>query len=67
MTAHLSIFDGDPVHPTRRTFLKLSAGAGAGLVLGFTLPRIVSAATESASEPMFTPFVRIAPDSMMTV
>lgn len=67
MTAHLSNSSRDNLAPSRRTFLKLSAGAGAGLVLGLSFPRLASAATEGASAPTFTPFVRIAPDSTVTV
>ncbi len=54
--------------PSRRGFLKLSLGAGAGLVIGAHMPGIASAATESAAgDGVFNPFVKIAPDSSVTV
>jgi len=51
----------------RRSFLKASGGAAAGLVLGFALPlsRTSAAAADAAGD--FNPFVRIAPDGTVTV
>ena len=56
---------------SRRQFLKASAAAGAGLVIGFTFAggnKLVRAAT-SAAEGAFAPnaFVRVAPDNTVTV
>jgi len=60
-----------PVRPSRRTFLKMSAGAAGGLMIGLKLPvnGAVAAETGAASGAgeMFTPFVRIAPDGIVTV
>ncbi len=56
--------------PTRRTFLKFSAGAGAGLLVGAYLPVATSSQAKAATadgEMMFNPFVRILPDSSITV
>jgi isoquinoline 1-oxidoreductase beta subunit len=55
---------------TRRTFIKLSGGAGAGLVLGlaplrFDVETGVARATDVTLEP--NPFVRVAPDNTVTV
>ncbi|WP_029059722.1 xanthine dehydrogenase family protein molybdopterin-binding subunit [Stappia stellulata] len=54
--------------PSRRSFLKLSAGAAGGLLIGVKLPGSMAQAAEGASaEQMFTPFVRITPDNIVTV
>jgi isoquinoline 1-oxidoreductase subunit beta len=52
--------------PSRRAFVKASAAAGAGLVLGFHLP-LARAADETAAAFVPNAFVRIAPDSSVTV
>lgn len=51
---------------SRRGFLVTSAAAGAGLVIGFYLPRNLSAAEQAES---FSPnaYLRIAPDGKITV
>ncbi|WP_424971034.1 molybdopterin cofactor-binding domain-containing protein [Dinoroseobacter sp. S76] len=50
--------------PSRRTFLKLSAGTLGGLLIGASLPRTA----EAMGEGSFTqPFVHITPDSTVTV
>ncbi len=50
--------------PTRRTFLKVSAGTVGGLVLAMNLPR----STASAAEGEFIqPFVHIRPDNTVVV
>ncbi len=50
--------------PTRRTFLKMSAGTVGGLVLAMNLPR----STASAAEGEFIqPFVHIRPDNTVVV
>ena len=53
----------------RRDVLRLAVGAGAGLVLGATLPfgRMGEPAAAQAGAAAFTPFLRIAPDSKVTV
>ncbi len=53
----------------RRGFLRLSAGAGAGLVIGAYLPVTpAAAATEAKSAALvFNPFVRITPDNKVIV
>lgn len=54
--------------PTRRSFLKLSAGAGAGLVIGAYIPvpaRAQTAAHDSAQ--LFTPFIQIDRYGVVTV
>lgn len=65
-----------PNETTRRTVLKTIAGAGAGLVLGLELPTSARAQSGAAAvikgsggEAIFAPnaFVRIAPDSTVTV
>ena len=58
----------ESVQPSRRQFLKAGAVAGAGLVIGFHVPvKAVKGATLAKGD--FTPnaFVRIAPDSSVTV
>jgi isoquinoline 1-oxidoreductase beta subunit len=58
---------------TRRTFIKFTTIAGAGLTLGTVLPGCSDGASSgssvsaSASMPLVTPFVRIAPDNTVTV
>lgn len=65
------IFAMPPKTPeaTRRTFLKISGGAGAGLILGLAAPFPPGTAESAASELPFAPnpFVRIAPDNTVTV
>lgn len=60
--------------PSRRTFLKLSGAAGAGLVIGVHLPlperaSAVRAAPAPTADAGFTPnaFVRVGPDDSITV
>ncbi|MFC3226105.1 molybdopterin cofactor-binding domain-containing protein [Marinibaculum pumilum] len=56
--------------PSRRGFLKLSAGAGAGLVIGLKLPALANPGTgarAATGDGAFNPFVRIAPDDTVTV
>lgn len=54
---------------SRRDFLKTGALAGAGLVVGFHLPRMHKAAAQGIVNVRFTPnaFIRIAPDNTVTV
>lgn len=54
--------------PSRRTFLKLSVGAGTGLVIGASLaPFAASPVLAAGASAGFNPFVAIAPDSTITV
>jgi isoquinoline 1-oxidoreductase beta subunit len=53
--------------PSRRGFLKLSVGAGAGLIIGVQLPREAAGAIPSGDALAFTPFVHISPDDTVTV
>ncbi len=57
------------VEPTRRAFLQGSAALGAGLVIGFYWPMGRKAALAKTEGAEFTPnaFVRISPDSTVTV
>lgn len=50
--------------PTRRSFLKLSAGALGGLMLGVALP---ARKVEAAGDALATPFVHITPDNKVIV
>lgn len=66
--------DTQPAHdvkPSRRLFLKLSSGVGAGLVLGLPAAvsaRDTSAAADAASAGLVpNPYLRIAPDNTVTV
>lgn len=57
---------------SRRQFLKASAAAGAGLVIGFAFAggnRIAAAAETAAADGVFAPnaFIRVAPDNSVTV
>src|SRR3546814_16998841 len=57
---------------SRRQFLKASAAAGAGLVIGFAFAggnRIAAAATAATADGSFAPnaFIRVAPDNTVTV
>lgn len=52
----------------RRDFLKFTALAGAGLVIGVRLPLGGSGTAEAADvQPNFTPFIRIGNDGVVTV
>jgi isoquinoline 1-oxidoreductase subunit beta len=52
------------IQPSRRTFIKIAAGTGVGLVIGLDLPFASAAAVESFAP---NPFVRVAPDNTVTV
>ena len=52
--------------PSRRTFLKITGGAGAGLVIGMALPRLGASGAAAAAEFEPNPFVRVAPDDRCT-
>jgi isoquinoline 1-oxidoreductase beta subunit len=51
--------------PTRRTFLKLSAGALGGLLIGAVIPQ--KGLADTASGALATPFVHITPDNRVIV
>src|SRR4051794_31509762 len=54
--------------PSRRGFLIASAGAGAGLVIGFHVP--ARAAAIAAGQPVVNPinaYLRIGPDNLVSV
>ncbi|TYC49779.1 xanthine dehydrogenase family protein molybdopterin-binding subunit [Rhodobacterales bacterium] len=52
--------------PSRRTFLKLSAGTAGGLMLAVNLPRTVEAAADAGGD-FVQPFVHIRPDNTVAV
>ena len=53
----------------RRTFLKISGGAGAGLILGLAAPVEFATTQAMAADAPFAPnpFVKVAPDNSVTV
>ena len=55
-----------PISLSRRNFIKIAAGTGAGLIIGIELPFV---APRSAEAAVFAanPFVRVAPDNTVTV
>jgi isoquinoline 1-oxidoreductase beta subunit len=65
----MSIFRSSEVAANRRNFLKGAAAAGAGLVIGFHLPRGIEARAAAPAATAFTPnaFVRVGPDGIVTV
>ena len=56
----------DLSRPSRRQFLIGAAAAGAGLTIGFHVPRGLSAQAADAANPI-NAYLRIAPDSTVTV
>ena len=69
----LPLFPSSPQHEhtlTRRTFVRLTTLAGAGLTLGVSLPEpVVGKGSEGGAHgrALVTPFVRIDPDNTVTV
>lgn len=56
--------------PTRRTFLKMTAGAAAGgFLIGLNLPSAARAdgTAAGAAKDMFTPFIKVMPDGQVIV
>jgi isoquinoline 1-oxidoreductase beta subunit len=55
----------------RRNFVRLALGTGAGLVIGAWTPagsaRAEAVTTTAASDGVFTPYVKITPDNLVTV
>lgn len=56
----------DLPRPSRRQFLIGAAATGAGLTIGFHVPRGLSAQAADAANPI-NAYLRIAPDSTVTV
>ena len=55
------------IAPTRRGFLKLSAGAVGGLVIGGAVPSQINAQGALDADILITPFVHITPDNTVLV
>jgi len=69
MRSIFAMANAAPAEPSRRLFLKISGGAGAGLILGLA-PSVGGGASNAlASDEKLAPnpFVRIAPDNTVTV
>lgn len=56
------------IAPTRRTFLKMTAGvAGSGFLLGLNLPSAAKADNHAAAKDMFTPFIKVLATGQVVV
>src|SRR5262249_4464949 len=55
------------MNASRREFLKTSALAGSGLVIGFTLPGATRLAQAAGKEAQINAYLRIAPDNAITI
>ncbi len=56
-----------PANTSRREFLKTSAMAGGGLIIGFTLPGATRLAQAAGKEAQINAYLRIAPNNAITV
>ena len=56
-----------PVNTSRREFLKTSAMASGGLIIGFTLPGTSRLAQAAGKEAQINAYLRIAPNNAITV
>src|SRR3989442_5149935 len=56
-----------PMNASRRDFLKTSALAGGGLIIGFTLPGVTRLAQGAGKEARMSAYLRIAPNNDITV
>ena len=56
-----------PMNASRREFLKTSAIAGGGLIVGFTLPGAARLAQAAGKEAQINAYLRIAPNNAITV
>ena len=55
-----------PMNASRREFLKTSAIAGGGLIVGFTLPGAARFAQAAGKEAQINAYLRIAPNNAIT-
>jgi isoquinoline 1-oxidoreductase beta subunit len=55
-----------PISLSRRKFITIAAGTGAGLIIGVEVP-VFTPRSAKAEAPVHNPFVRIAPDNTVTV
>src|SRR5881396_199075 len=61
------IMRAKPMNASRREFLKTSAIAGGGLIVGFTLPGAARFAQAAGKEAQINAYLRIAPNNAITV
>jgi len=64
----MAIQQAQPQSASRRTFLKVGAAVGGGLLIDFSIPGFSDAATEAAkNEYTLNAYIRIAPDGIITI